>query len=78
MKKKTMEDVYLELFKGYKDILDVPQLTKMLDISKPTAYDLIQSGSIPAFKIGGKYKIPKRCVIDFLLESMDNYAHKIK
>ena len=78
MKDKNMDEVYLELFKGYKDIVEIPQLLKMLNISRPTAYDLIQSGRIPAFKIGGKYKIPKKCVIDFLFESMDDYAKKHK
>ena len=78
MKKINMNDIYLELFDGYKDIVEIPQLTKMLNISRPTAYDLIQSGRIPAFKIGGKYKIPKRGVIDFLIESMDDYANKLK
>ena len=36
-------------------------------IGKKTAYDLLQSGEIKHVKIGKSFKIPKVCIIEYLI-----------
>ncbi len=56
------------MFDSYPDVVDVPTLRKMLGgISKKLAYRLLANGEIQSIRIGRSYKIPKICVIEFLL-----------
>ena len=56
------------MFDNYPDVVDVPTLRKMLGgISKKLAYRLLADGEIQSIRIGRSYKIPKICVIEFLL-----------
>lgn len=56
------------MFDNYPDVVDVPTLRKMLGgISKKLAYRLLTEGEIKSVRIGRSYRIPKTCVIDFLL-----------
>lgn len=63
MKKQSM-------FENYPDVVEVDDLRKMLGgISKKLAYRLlsdqeIRSGSV---RVGRTYKIPKICVIEYLM-----------
>lgn len=63
---------YLKIFEGIEDIVSVSQLCKMLHIGKNTAYDLLRNGEIKSVKIGKVYKIPKKCVIEYL----ENYHNR--
>ena len=57
-----------KLFEGYPDVVTVDELRKMLGgISRKTAYCLLRSGEIKSVRMGRVYKIPKACVIDYLL-----------
>lgn len=56
-----------ELFKDYPDIVNVQQISEMLHVSTPLVYRLLQDGTIPAKKVGTKYIIAKKSVIEFLL-----------
>lgn len=66
------------MFRQYSDVIDVHILQKMLGISRHHAYRLITSGQIKGRKVGKSYKIPKVCVIDFLLQNgeADTLAQK--
>lgn len=56
------------IFSEYPDVVDVPTLREMLGgISKKLAYRLLATGEIQNVKIGRSYKIPKACVIDYLM-----------
>ena len=46
--------------------MNVAQLAEALNIGRNSAYSLMQSGEIAHRKIGRKYLIPKRCVLDYL------------
>ena len=48
------------------DVLTVLQLSRFLGIGKNSAYDLVRRGEIGSRKVGRKYLIPKRCVVDYL------------
>ena len=54
------------MFNSYPDVLSVKQLCEILGIGKNSAYRLLQSGEIKSIKIGKVYKIPKKCLKDFL------------
>ena len=41
------------------EILTVKEVASYLRISIPTAYKLVHSGEIPAYKIGGRYIVPR-------------------
>lgn len=65
-----------EIFRKYPDVVDVNQLCKMLGgahpISKKTAYRLLTTGKIKAFRLGRSYRIPKVNVIRFLQSGLSD------
>ena len=61
MKKQSM-------FEKYPDVVDVDDLRKMLGgISKKLAYRLLSDQEIRSVRVGRTYKIPKICVIEYLM-----------
>ena len=54
------------MFENYKDVLNIKELSQMLNIGKNKAYELINSGEIKSFKIGKVHKIPKIWIIDYI------------
>lgn len=56
------------IFADYPDVVNVEQMCSMLGgIGKKTAYDLLRNGEIRYIKLGKSFKIPKVCVIEFLI-----------
>lgn len=56
------------MFSNYPDVVCIDQLCVMLGgIGKKTAYDLLKNGDIRYIKIGKSFKIPKVCVIEYLI-----------
>lgn len=49
------------------EILTVEELMELLYIGKNTAYQLLQSGEIRAFRIGRVWKIPKEAVSEYIV-----------
>ena len=62
----NQQEAYRTVFKDYPDILDVEQMSKLLSISKKTAYRLLKEGAVASLKIGREYKIPKVNIIRYL------------
>ena len=60
------------MFESYPDVVSVEQLMKMLGIGKNKAYSLLRNRDIISLKIGRKYLIPKKAVIDFITVMCDN------
>ena len=61
MKKQSM-------FENYPDVVEVEDLRKMLGgISNRLAYKLLAEQEIRSVRVGRAYKIPKICVIEYLL-----------
>ena len=52
-------ELYTATFKGYPDVLDVPQVCEILGICRDTAYALIRRGELIALRIGRSYRVPK-------------------
>ena len=61
MKKQSM-------FENYPDVVEVDDLRKMFGgISKKLAYRLLSDQEIRSVRVGRTYKIPKICVIEYLM-----------
>lgn len=54
------------MFSDYPDVVDVEDLTHMLNIGKNKAYELVNKNVIKSVKVGKKHIIPKYRVIEFL------------
>lgn len=48
------------------DILTVEDLCEILNIGANAAYELLNKGIVPAFRIGRRWKIPKESVIHYI------------
>ena len=58
----------VSMFENYPDVVEVEDLRKMLGgISRKLAYRLLDDDEIRSVKVGRTYKIPKACVIEYLL-----------
>ncbi|MBQ8084922.1 MAG: helix-turn-helix domain-containing protein [Lachnospiraceae bacterium] len=62
------------MFKNYPDVLTIEDLMEILHYkSKTTIYKLLRSGQIKSIheKRGNRYLIPKKSLIDYLLDNKD-------
>ena len=58
----------LSMFENYPDVVEVKDLREMLGgISKKLAYRLLANQEIRSVRVGRTYKIPKVCVIEYLM-----------
>lgn len=48
----------------YPDMMTVPEMAAFLRISKPTAYGLINSGTVPSARFGRQIRVYKQDLID--------------
>lgn len=54
------------MLEQYDDLLTLDELCEVLQIGRNTAYQILNSGFIPAFRIGRRWKIPKTSVQEVL------------
>ena len=54
------------MFEKYPDIITIQELCEMLHIGRDKAYVLLRTGLIKSVRIGRKFIIPKKSVIEFL------------
>lgn len=66
-------------FRNYPDVLTTKELMLMLDgICESTALSLLHQNKIKHFRIGNSYRIPKVCVIDFMMsEDYTTFKKKV-
>lgn len=58
----------VQMFEKYPDVVEVDDLRMMLGgISRKLAYRLLSDQEIRSVKVGRTYKIPKICVIEYLM-----------
>ena len=55
----STQDVFNVVFKDYPDVLDVKQVSQLLNISTKTVYRLLRNGTIDSLKIGREFRVPK-------------------
>lgn len=68
---------YRLLFKKYPDVVDVNQLSQMLNINLKAAYKLLLDKKIDYVHNGRTYRIAKSCIIRFLCENTDSVQNEI-
>ena len=54
------------VFEHYNDLLSVEELCEMLMIGKNSAYTLLASGEIKAYRAGTRWKIPREAVSEYV------------
>ena len=54
------------MLEQYDTLLTISDLREVLSIGRNAAYDLLNQGAIPAFRIGRNWKIPKDAVIFYI------------
>ena len=57
----------VEMFQGYPDVLNLEEMSELLQISTKTGRRLLNNGEISSFRIGRSYRIPKQHLISFIL-----------
>lgn len=62
---------YPNLLADYDDILTTKDVQEFLHIGRNTLYDYLATGKIKSLKIGGKYKIPKIYLLQFIYPEID-------
>lgn len=53
----------------YADIISIDELCELLAIGRNTAYKLLNNGDIKGFKIGRNWKIPRKSVEEYVMDS---------
>ncbi len=59
---------YMMMFKDYPDVVSVDILQEMLGICRKNAYLLVKQNKIHSARVGRSYKIPKLCVVEYLID----------
>ena len=54
------------MLEGYGDILTIEELAEVLMVGRNYAYGLCRDGSINAFQVGTKWRIPKISVENYI------------
>lgn len=56
-------------------IMTVYELMETLKIGKNLAYQLLNNGTIKGFRIGKSWKIPRKLLDDFIIDSASKRLH---
>ena len=68
----NIKDAYRMIFSNYPDVMDVKQVCDAIGICDKTAYKLIQSGALPAVRVGRQHRIAKLHVMSYMeMQLMD-------
>jgi len=59
-------NMYQSVFKDYPDVLDVKQVSEILNVSTKTIYRLLKVGEIDSLKIGREFRIPKVYLLRYM------------
>lgn len=56
------------------EIITIKEFMELLHIGKNTAYKLLESGAVRAFKIGKVWKIPKTSVQEYIATQTESHT----
>lgn len=54
------------MFENFDDILTVEEVSEALKIGTSQAYKIIRTGQLHGYKEGKDWKIPKKCLIQYI------------
>ena len=57
------------MFENYNDVVSVEDVMRMLNLGKSSVYALLKTEQIRHVRVGKRYLIPKKAVIDFIIGS---------
>ena len=57
---------YTKMLTEYKDVLTPEDVQKILHTGRNTVYCYLADGTIKSIKVGGKYRIPKLYLLEFI------------
>jgi excisionase family DNA binding protein len=60
-----------------KDYVTIPQLAKILGVSRITIYNKVKNGEIDAIRIGRIYAIPKKYILEILGDTLSTKTKKL-
>jgi len=60
------QELYQVTFKGYPDVLSVPQVCEILGVSTKTVYRLLRGGKILSLRIGREFRVPKLHLMSYM------------
>jgi excisionase family DNA binding protein len=63
---KITRKTYNAVFQGYPDVLDVRQVSELLNVSCKTVYRLLNEGALASLKVGRAFKIPKLYLLQYI------------
>ena len=62
---------YTQMLTEYNDILLPEDIQKILHTGRNTVYKYLAEGKIRSIRVGGKYKIPKMYLLEFIYPDMN-------
>jgi len=62
---------YSQMLAEYKDVLLPGDVQKILQIGRNTLYNYLANGTIRSIRVGGKYRIPKLYLLEFMYPDYD-------
>lgn len=63
------------MFEEYEELITIDDLCDILCIGRNTAYRLLKSNTLQAFKIGRIWKIPKKSVENYICQNANIPLH---
>lgn len=55
------------MFESLNDILNIEEVMQVLDIGKNKVYQLLNKGEIKGFRLGKKWKVPKKMIEEYVM-----------
>lgn len=62
---------YSQMLADYNDVLLPEDVQKILHTGRNTVYSYLAEGKIKSLRVGGKYKIPKLYLLEFIYPDKD-------
>ncbi len=66
---------YTQMLKDYNDVLIPEDIQKILKVGRNVVYKYLAEGKIKSMRIGGKYRIPKLYLLEFIYPDIDFSAN---
>lgn len=66
------------LLENYPILLSISDVAEVLGISRNTARKLVKNNSLPAVKVGNRYKVTKTKLLTYLGEDEKNHTSSIE
>ena len=66
MKKFTIDELYLQMFATYDDILSVDDVAIIMNLDKKRVYRMLRSGEINSMKFDRLVRVPKLWLIEYI------------